>query len=190
MTPISQHYVQPILDRIDNGMGNLPGGSASNYNFIFFDWLLRISTAFLELVDTDLRIVEYQRDMYKISPCLHLDLLILEQKLEDVRTETRNAFKDRRIYDIVRLQSMARFLNDRYRHLIRGARDIHYEDPRFNWYYIFDTLTWCCPYETDPAICTEQDRVSFVESNGLAFKTAEASGAHPVCEHPAFLPPK
>ena len=190
MTPTSQHYVQPTLDRIDNGISNLPGATVSDFNMIFFDWLQRISTAFLELVDTELRVVEQQRDLYKITPCLHLDLIILEQKLEDVRSEIRDAFEEKRIFDIIRLQSMARFLNDRYRHLVRGARDPNYEDSGYNRYYIFDELTWCCPLEMTPAICSEQNRNTCLDNGGVAFGTAEDCAAYPGCEDPTFYPPR
>lgn len=190
MTPISQHYVQPALDRVDDGIANLPGSSvSSNFDFIFFDWLSTLSTAFLELVDTELRLGEYQRDLYKVTPCLHLDLLILEEKLEEVRTLSKQAFEDKRIFDILQLQSMARFLNDRYRNLLRGARDPHYRDQRFLWYYSFDTTTWCCP-DTDPAICAESDRLTCRNNGGATFRTAQACGAFPGCEAPAFLPPE
>lgn len=187
MNPISQHYVNPVLQRVDAGLMNLPGGQATNFQFIFFDWLSRISSIFLELVDTELSIDVQQRDMYKITPCLHIDLIILEEKLEQIRQETKLAFEERRILDIVRLQSMARFLNDRYLHLVRGARDPHYEDPRFNWYYIFDAVAWCCP-DANPAICSEQDRLTCRANGGLTFKSLDDCAAYVECEKPSFVP--
>ena len=188
-TPISQHYVQPVINRVNTGMGNLSGLNVPNFNLVFYDWLMRLSSTFLELVDTELRIVEQQRDLYKITPCLHLDLIILEQKIEEVRTVTRDAFRNKRIFDIVMLQSMTRFLNDRYSHLVFGGRDNNYDDPQFNWHYMFDTLTWCCPDQVSPAICTEQDRATCLNNGGLAFKTVEDCSAHPSCEEPAFIQP-
>lgn len=188
MTPISQRYVQPVLDRIDAAI--LPGTQTPSYNFIFHDWIRRMATTFLELVDTELRVVEYQRDLYKITPCMHLDLIILEQKLEDLRFRMLYAFKDRKMFDIIRLQSMSRFLNDRYRHLILGGRDPYYEDPRYNWYYLFDKMTWCCPGFSSPAVCREANRLGCTNNGGIAFKTAEDCSAYPGCEEPQFLPPK
>jgi hypothetical protein len=189
MNPISQHYVDPVLQRVDAGLAILPGGTATNFQFMFFTWLMEISSIFLELVDTELRVDAQQRDLYKITPCLHIDLIILEEKIEQIREETKRAFKDKRVIDIMRLQSMARFLNDRYRHLVRGARDPHYQDPGFNAYYLFDAVAWCCP-DTNPSICSEQDRNTCRQNGGLTFRTVEDCAAFPECEKPAFLPPQ
>jgi len=193
--PISDHYVQPILERVNKGLDNLPGGAANNYYQIFYNWLSRLSTIFLELVDTELRVVEQQRDLYKITPCLHWDLILLEEIIEELRGEARLAFKERRIFDIVRIQSMVQFVNERYRHLTLGGRDIHYEDPYYSWYYMFDTDTWCCPLEiaSGPAVCTIEDRITCKENDGgITFATAEQCGTYPGCEaaEPEDTPPK
>jgi len=186
-SPVSDHYVKVVLDRVDDGIAILPGKTTS-YDLIFFDWLATLSTTMLELVDTELRIVEQQRDLYRMTPCLHLDLIILEQKIEELRKLMLSAFEEGRTFDIIRLQEMIRFLNTRYRHLVRGARDPHYTDPGLKPKYGFDEETWCCPLvaEGEDGACVKQTKVSCREASeggkpGLTFETSESCGDYPGC---------
>ncbi|PIR53291.1 hypothetical protein COU76_01840 [Candidatus Peregrinibacteria bacterium CG10_big_fil_rev_8_21_14_0_10_49_10] len=192
-SPVSGHYVQKVLDRVNAGVANLSGQETS-LDLTFTDWLRTVSTIMLELVDTDLQVVKQQRDLYEVTPCLHFDLIILQEKLEQLRTELRLAFRERRISDIFKIQEMIRFVNERYRQLLAGARDPHHVDVEFNRKFSFDEDTWCCPQgaQGGSSACVSLSKESCRNPgngapSGLSFETAESCAAQPGCDPPENL---
>ena len=186
-TPVSQHYVQELLDRADAGIASSQSAPAvGNYGFAMLNWLSQLTGVFLELVDTDLRITEYQRDLANITACYHLDLLLIEEEIELVRTEIRTAFQEKRIGDIFRLQSLARFLNARYRQLVRGGTDPHHEDKNFSWLYSFDEEGWCCNKDNNQN-CELGDRLDCLRDGGVSLASWNQCEVF-ACDKPDPLP--
>ncbi|MDA1208755.1 MAG: hypothetical protein O2904_01840 [bacterium] len=180
---VSDHYVQDVLDRANQGIANSQSAaSVSDFHFVFFNWLSQLTGVFLELVDTKLRIVEYQRDLVNITACYHYDLILMEEEIELVRQEILTAFEEKRIGDIFRLQSLARFLNARYNQLIRGGTDPLYEDEYYHWLYSFDEDGWCCN-KSEGLNCVLGDRVTCLQNKGNPLASWKSCEAHS-CDKP------
>lgn len=146
-TPLGQ-YAQKVVNRVDIGIAKAKGAAGGDEVLDIFNlhFLSLVQSIFYMLVDTDLRAVEYKRDLTTINSCLHYDLAILEAKIEEVRCETLEAYKNKSSEGILLLKSVAGFLNQRYAHLVKGGLEPEHEDASWPYYYLFDEPTegWCC----------------------------------------------
>lgn len=174
--PVSSHYVQRIIDRANAAIALADAEPAiTNFGFVKLSWVQAASAAILSLVDTQLRIQEQQRDIREFTACLHLDLILLEAKIEEVQGKMHSAVQDAKPWAIVRLASLTRFLNDRYRELLRGWNNPLWDDISWGRQYIFDPAqpVWCCKDGIPGNACELQDEsVCFVR--GVAFQTPRA----------------
>ena len=138
-TPIG-HYAEAVLDRVNAGITR--GKTApvqteltDRFNLHFLD---TIASVFYMLVDTDLRAVEYHRDLTSITPCFHADLAIFEAKIEEIRCEINEAYKRKSPEGIRILKQTANFLNQRYKHLVKGGLEPAHEDLSWQYHYNFE----------------------------------------------------
>lgn len=187
--PVSTHYVQRVLDRADAGIARAnslttPGGLL--YNMSKPWWILYATSAMLSTVDTRFQVSEAQKDLLETTPCLHLDVIILQSKIEMVRRELHDALKNDQPNRIILLQRLIRFLNRRIIHLLRGARDPLYEDSDWADAQWFDPVNpvWCCPQGIPGNTCTLGEESLCTNDGGLAFTTPRACQ-----EYGCLLPP-
>jgi hypothetical protein len=156
------HYAQKVIERVDNGLTaarNLPSNPLI-FDMFKMHWLINIESIMYMLLDTEIQSVEYSRDLTKISACLHADLAILEAKMEEVRCEIKKAHLNKSPGGIGRLESIALFLNSRYKHLVQGALNTKHIDPIWQYHHAFDEPFggWCCvagPNECRPMTSSE-----------------------------------
>lgn len=178
LPPVSP-YMERVVRRVQEGLNYAAGGDSTSDKLIKLFWLDHVTGMILLTIDTDLRIVEQERDLRENSPCLRLDTLILEGWMERARMRKNAAIEAGRIGEASRLISMQRYLNNRYKSLLSGARDPTYVDTEEGLLYTFDPPPyWCCPGgaedENRAAACTQAgDDAAYAEcigNRGAAFK--------------------
>lgn len=181
-TPIG-NYAQKVVERVNNGITKAKNSSGGQDIVTIFNlhYLSLIESFFYMLVDTDLRAVEYKRDLTTINSCLHYDLAILEAKIEEVRCETIEAYKRKSPDGIEKLKALAGFLNQRYKHLIKGGMEPLHEDASWPYHYQFDDPFdgWCCTPDQDGSICSVQDFAGC--ANKTLYPTKDACLRESVC---------
>jgi hypothetical protein len=152
--PVSR-YVERVLQRADAGLAVANSDPTGGGGILYFpDWAQDIASALAKTVDVDLRLVEQERDLRERTACEHLDLLMIECKIDQVRSELNTAIRDQSIGKILRLSSLINFLNNRYRHLAFGSRIFGYEDPTWGEHEIFDPNPVMCCIEGDQGCST------------------------------------
>lgn len=159
-TPIGE-YVKQVIERVDTGITSAqssPGGSTV-FDLFKMHWAVNIESIMYMLLDTDVHSVEYSRNLSKISACLHADLAIMEAKMEEVRCELKKAHLNKSPGGVGRLESVALFLNSRYKHLVKGALDTKHVDNIWQYKHSFEEPVggWCCvvaPPECQPMTST------------------------------------
>lgn len=145
------HYTAAVLKRATEGIQNAKDSPSSSTafdlsNLIHFNFLSTIESAMYMLVNTDIQTVEYSRNLTEITACLHIDLAMLEAKLEEVRCEINAAYDAKSPKAIRKLIGVLNFINGSYTHLVKGALEPIQEDTTWKYYNEFDTpyLGWCC----------------------------------------------
>ncbi len=142
------HYTKSVLERTDEGINSAKALAGGELAFALFDihFLSTIESIMYMLVDTDLRMVEYSRDLTSISTCLHLDLVMMEAKMEEVRCEINAAYDAKSTGALRQLKGVAGFLNARYKNLVKGALEPSHVDTGWVYYNEFDAPYegWCC----------------------------------------------
>ncbi|MDD5041124.1 MAG: hypothetical protein PHX87_00375 [Candidatus Peribacteraceae bacterium] len=177
LKPVSP-YIERVVRRVRKGLDSAGGGDTTSDKVLKLFWLDQITGVILLNVDTDLRIVEQQKDLIENSPCLRLDTLIIEGWMERARIRKNDAIDAGRISEAVKLISMQRYLNNRYKALLLGVRDPTYVDEEEGSLYGFDPPSfWCCPGEpeagNDKRTCQQVDEDGSVEcerNRGMTFK--------------------
>ncbi|TSC59949.1 MAG: hypothetical protein Greene041662_334 [Candidatus Peregrinibacteria bacterium Greene0416_62] len=174
--PVSEHYVERVLDRANAGIiqastMTTPGGPL--YDLFKPLWIFYATSAMLSLADTKVQISGMQRDLFESTPCLHLDVIILQSKIEKVRQEMHDALENKEPFRVVLLSHIIRFLNRRIEHLLRGARDPLYGDTDWARVQLFDTVdpVWCCPQGIPGNTCREFSHAECTGTGGLSFIT-------------------
>ncbi len=190
LPPISTHYTQRVLNRATAGITYARAAAIStDFTQYLPYWAQDISTGAAYLLDSQLRVSAPQQDLLANTACLRFDLLLLECKMEEVRDEL-NAQLDRgSFFGIVRLQSLQRFLNERYRHLALGALDPTHPDPGWGQLYEFDnpTQVWCCPGNSNAPVCEHMTGDACNDAKGKKYFGAQACAQS--CGLPEELPP-
>ena len=152
LEPISSHYTKEILKRADEGLANankFEKGVFSPFiqTFLHPIWIRMIYSSFVELIDTDLRIAQEEKNLKQHTACLNIDLLLIEAKMEQVRCEldTSITLEGVNVGKISRLIVLLRFLNERYGNLIAGFNDPSHRDTTMSMIRLFDdeTTVWC-----------------------------------------------
>lgn len=173
---ISQHYVQRILDRADQGIAYAREADAvSDFNRILPHWARSVGASWAGLITSELPRTLEQQELPRISACLHFDVLLLECKIDDVRTELRDQLKRGSVLGIMRMQSLLNFLNERVRQLRRGALDPLYDDPDWGKRYDFDDpdAVWCCPDDRADKVCRQASPAECSGARGTPFITLQ-----------------
>lgn len=182
------HYTEAVLERVSVGITNAQAKPSSpiTVDLSNMHFLRAIESIMYMLVDTDLRAVEYSRDLGSISPCLHLDLAMMEAKMEEVRCEINEAF-DRKSPGAIRLlKGVASFLNERYRHLVAGALEPAHVDRDWGFYNEFDDPFegWCCVLDQLECQIKQSDECTNVEAGTGGFEffdTKDACTVDSIC---------
>lgn len=175
--PVSQYYVPEVLERADRGVAlGSSGPVASNFIYLFFSWLDDVQTAIVGSIDVENRIVLQESNLTQITPCLHYDLLLIEQKIDQVNKALIEAIAQKRVGDIWLLKELASWINGRYNNLVLGATDPTHVDIPFGWRYSFDTTGWCCQEPRQTTSCSEIHRSDCRNNGGILFKNAEECG--------------
>ena len=151
-TPVG-YYAQQVMERVDKGIAAAKQMPSKSKVFDLFGahWMVSIESIIYMLVDTEMQSVEYSRDLTQVSACLHADLAIFEAKMEEVRCEIKAAQERKSLGGIGRLQSVALFLNNRYKHLVYGALNTEHQDQIWQYWHTFDEPFggWCCVASTE-----------------------------------------
>lgn len=178
LTPVSP-YMERVVRRVRAGLENAAGGPTTSDTLLKLFMLDQVTGMILLNIDTDLRIVEQKQDLLENSPCLRLDTLIIEGWMERARTRKNEAIAAGRLAEASTLISIQRYLNNRYKALLLGARDPTYVDNEEGSLYGFDPHPyWCCPGGTEDGerntACTrvndDEGYVTCVKTMGSAFK--------------------
>jgi hypothetical protein len=187
--PVSDHYVQKVLDRTNAGITkansmSTPGGPI--FMMLKPWWIFYATSAMLSTVDTRQQVTAMQRDLNEATSCLHLDIIILQSKIEKVRQELHTALAANQPFRIMLLQRLIRFLNRRVEHLMRGARDPLYEDTDWGRVQWFDPVApvWCCPGGVPGNTCMNVSQDICTGTDGIVFNSP-----HACQEYGCVLPP-
>lgn len=186
--PVSEHYVQRILDRTNAGIARASTMTTAGgplFTILKPWWIFYATSAMLSTVETRMQLTSTQRDLLESTPCLHLDVIILQSKIEKVRQEMHIALDAGQPWRVMLLQQLIRFLNLRVEHLLRGGRDPLYEDPNWARRQWFDPVNpvWCCPHGTPANTCTYMDDAVCIAEGGISFETPRGCQ-----EYGCFLP--
>lgn len=182
LTPISP-YVRRVTDRAREGLAATSAGGTTSDPFLIRSWMNYVTGVILGLVDTELRIVEQERDLLANPPCLRIDTLILEGWMERARKAKNDALEAGNTTEAARLISLQLYLNDRYRALLRGARNPQYLDLTEGDLFSFDAPpAFCClPKEegtTESPACadagSDDARKECAQGRGTLFKRQDA----------------
>jgi hypothetical protein len=164
------HYTIEVFDRVDTGISNAKDSPSGEdiVDLMDMHFLITIESIMYMLVDTDLRAVEYSRDLATITSCLHLDLAMMEAKMEEIRCEINAAYEAKSSGAIRQLKGISSFLNERYRHLVRGALEPDYTDEDWVFYNEFDDPFegWCCVLDLLECQVMESDDCTVVQGDG------------------------
>jgi len=163
ITPISEHYVQKVLDRADEGMKHLQSASANQgFEQYLPSWARRIQQAANNLIDSYLTLSIAQDDLLDVTACLHVDELLLDCKMDEVQKELQSQLKKNSMWGIVQAEALLEFLRERKVHLVRGALNPGYEDPTWEVRWRFESQSssaqassssskGMCPFDSDYA---------------------------------------
>lgn len=144
LDPISS-YVRAVIDRAKDGLNAAGGGGGGANEVLKAFWLDKATASALARIDTHLRIVEQEKSLLEVSPCLHIDTLILEGWIERVRQAKENAGRDGDAVKVINLLSLEEYLDRRMAALFAGVRDPSYHDTDEGDIYGFDVPPlWCC----------------------------------------------
>ncbi|MDA0376651.1 MAG: hypothetical protein O3A80_05100 [bacterium] len=182
------HYTKAVLQRVTDGIAKAKISPINTPHFDLADmhYMITIESIMYMLVDTDLRAVEYSRDLATITPCLHLDLAMMEAKMEEVRCEINEAYEKKSPGALRQLKSIANFLNERYRHLVQGALEPAHTDTDWVYYNEFDDPFegWCCVLDLMECQIRQSDDCTEVK-NGTGgfefFDTKDACTVKSIC---------
>ena len=185
--PVSS-YVTLVLQRADAAMRYAASAPVTVDFAQYFDsWVLRVGGATASLLDTQLRLTEQAKDLNDNTACLHLDLQLLTCKMEQVRSELNAALARPSMGQIMRLELLMTFLNERYKQVIRGALDPTYEDASWGTVYDFDEPSgtiWCCSDDEDEAVCKTKTVGQCQQEDAAAFWTLSACERNSLCAPP------
>lgn len=191
--PISDHYVQKVLERADAGIA-YAGESLTNDDFFPFylpGWARQIAGTMAQVVDSRQRLTERAADLDSATACLRFDQILLECKLDEVRKALDSNLERGSFFAIMQLQSLSIFLQERLAILSAGAGDGSYADVDWEAQRLFDKEEPepleepLCPFHSDytpPRMTGYGCDVSVLEGissaggGDMSFVTAELEG--------------
>lgn len=188
LKPVSMHYTQVVLERATRGI-EYASKMPTNSEFMNYmpNWVLSVGSAWVGLLDSELRVEVQQENLLQQTACLRLDLMLIECKMEEVRKAMNAEIERGSIGGIQVLTSLLQFLNERYRHLARGAVDPSYPDPTWGNRYTFDPPeeeVWCCPKGEVGQECEKKTEQLCLDGEGTAYQTLDQ------CSWSGCVPPE
>ena len=122
--PVATHYLGPIFTEMDQKISEAQSAEPSEHSrFVFIEILGRVLSSLFEFSNTQTQVTEAERNLATAVPCFHHDLLIFEEKMAELRTHLRAAFREGRFQDVRKLENLSRWVNARYRHFVQGAQN-------------------------------------------------------------------
>lgn len=160
LEPISDHFVGAVLERAQAGIDRAMMLPRTTGWYSFWHWLETAFTPVAMIADTKIRITAQERDLIEVTPCLEIDLAILEAKMGQVQCKIEQAFDEKQLTAIGLLSRVLYFLNDEYQKLVEHGNDNTYVDAEWWQRRIFDPTEWCCIANTKNAqgeLCDPDD---------------------------------
>lgn len=151
LEPVSTHFVGAVLERAQAGIDKAMTASPAPGLDSFWNWLETAFTPVAMIADTKTRITTRERDLIEVTPCLEIDLAIIETKMGQVQCKIELAFDEKRLSAIILLSRVLYFLNDEYQKLAEHGNDNSYVDAEWWQRRIFDPAEWCCIANTKNA---------------------------------------
>jgi hypothetical protein len=190
--PVSQNYTKRVLDRAEQGLTNARGTAVdADFERYLPGWIRRTGSVWAGLIDSDLQITTEQRELTDVTACLHIDLMLIECKIDDVRQELRVQLERGGLLSVRMLLDLVEFLNQRRSHLEKGALNPLYSDPQWGQRYLFDppSQVWCCPTDGSSNTCKQGTGDECSTATGIQFETLEMCTQFG-CQPPAGEDPK
>ena len=190
---ISQHYVQKVLDRADDGI-EYANESLAPDDFFPLNapfWARSIAGTLARVIDSRQHLSQRTEDLETATACLRYDQILIECKMEKVREELDKQYERGSFFGIMQLQSLMLFLQGRYAQLTMGSADGSYADRTWEGQRIFDREPPealdepLCPFHSDytpPRMtgygcdATILAPIVFNTSAGMPFAEAELQG--------------
>jgi len=197
--PISDHYVQKVLDRADKGIAYANKSLTNDDFFPYYlpGWARQIAGTMAHVIDSRQRLTERTADLNSATACLRFDQILLECKLDDVRKALDANLERGSFFAIMQLQSLSIFLQERLAILSAGAGDGSYADVDWESQRLFDKEEPepleepLCPFHSDytpPRMTGYGCDVSVLETissaggSDMSFVTAEMEGLQKIQE--------
>ena len=186
--PISDHYTRKVIDRAQKGINRaFSSDTAETFdNSGFSNWLGRGYGAMALILDTKVNVTLKQRDLDEVTPCLHIDLMLIETQIERARCMIQKALADKRYKSIEMLVNVVLFLSERYEMLLEGARDNTVNDKGWNEPRAFEPHP--SGYYCDNGMCTFSPSGFFGSMWGCMEKTG-CTETYMCPFHTDYLPP-
>ncbi len=154
---ISQHYVQPTLDRANAGIAYATASreAADFFSLYVPGWARNIGGTMAALVNSRQALTVRSDDLSDATACLRYDQILLECKIDEVRRAMDAELERGSFVGIMRLQKLVLFLQERLDHLTLGSADGSYADGRWDFNQLFDEnepeelSEPLCPFHSD-----------------------------------------
>lgn len=200
VSPISQHYVQKVLDRADAGIAYADQSLVNDDFFPFYlpGWARQIAGTMGQVIDSRQRLTERNADLTEATACLRFDQILVECKMDEVRKALDAKLEAGSFFAIMQLQSLMVFLQERLAALSAGAADGSYADVDWTEQRLFDEKKPAaleeplCPFHSDYTpprmtgygcdVSVLQTIVSSAGDGALSFAEAEMQGLNKLQE--------
>jgi hypothetical protein len=188
LKPISEHYTKKVIERAQEGMARAEDTEkADTFNEDGMqDWLKQAYEPMALITDTKIHTVHKLRDLGEITPCMHIDLFLIETQIERARCQLQAAFEAKRYKPIPLLVQVILFLNDRYEKLVEGGRDNTFNDTGWSEPRAFDELP--AGYYCKNGMCTF-DKNGFYGSVNECIAATGCTEEYMCPFHSDYLPP-
>lgn len=176
LDPVSQHFVQITLDRVNAGLTSpQSSGDQNTFGDIIVKrfWNFYAQGAVNASFSVETNSIPSSRSLEEQTSCLRIDTQILESKLEEMRCELNTAYQNGDGQRMFTLRSVMFFLQDRISELQRGALDPFYSATnwgRLQWFDPQDQVVCMQARNTDcPNCCTLMSKQDCANVSGNAY---------------------
>lgn len=146
--------VEKTAQRVGNGIRDAWNGDAV---LTFFESMLPDNwrIAMTEFLAVDTQWTTTARSLQTITSCQRIDLFLLEELMEEIRTNIKTALTRHNLTALLRLTTLAQFLNERYANLANFGTDPLSDDAGWGKKQIFDAVDFTedttaqCNFTTD-----------------------------------------
>ncbi len=191
LPPISD-YTREVIERTEKGIlyakSNQKNQTFTNNEFS--NWLSKAYQAYAKILDTEINVIMQERELYDVTSCLNVDIILIETQMERARCALQWAVAEKRHNSITMLAEVIEFLLERYDALLKGARDNTYSDS--GWFEIrnFDPPGY--KYQCANDLCVPV----FNPTSGTNYSTLDVCQVESGCPipkkcpfHSTYLPP-